>query len=355
MFTRHKTKMIHIGNIAVGGKAGVSIQSMCNTDTKDVAKTLAQIQQLKDAGCDIVRLAVVDKQAAKALKLIKEQTDIALVADIHFDYKLALAAIMAGADGLRINPGNIGSQDKIRQVVQMAAEYGVPIRIGVNSGSVEKQLLEKHGGPTVEALVESAIHSVRILEDQDFYDIKISIKSSDVMTMIETNRILAKRCNYPLHLGVTEAGLIKDASIKSAIGIGTLLAEGIGDTIRVSVTDDPVREIEIARSILNALNLRNDQPTLISCPTCGRTEIDLIPLASQVKKIIDDINKPITVAVMGCAVNGPGEAREADIGIAGGKNQGLIFRKGKIIKKVGRDQLLSAFKEELQLLLKEME
>ena len=352
---RRTTKKIYVGNVAVGGDAPISIQSMTNTDTRDIAATKKQIEDLTKAGCEIVRLAVVDQEAADALTDIAAASELPLIADIHFDHKLALAAMKAGVQGLRINPGNIGSRSKIREVVAMAKDQGIPIRIGVNSGSVEKELLERYHGPTVEAMVESALNHMRILEDLDFRDIKISIKSSQVMTMIEANRLLASRCSYPLHIGVTEAGLKDQALVKSSIGIGTLLAEGIGDTIRVSITGDPLDEVQAARDILAALDLRCFGPTLVSCPTCGRTEVDLIGLATQVQEILDELTAPIRVAVMGCAVNGPGEAREADIGIAGGKGLGLIFRKGTIIRKVKQDELIQAFKEELDILLKEME
>lgn len=355
IYTRRKTKTIHIGNVGIGGDEAVSIQSMTTTDTRDVAKSLRQISELAEAGCELVRLAVVDSEAALALKPIVEQSSVPLIADIHFDHKLALASMKAGIQGLRINPGNIGSKSKIKQVVDMAKDLTIPIRIGVNSGSVEKELLERYHGPTAEAMVESALSHMRILEDMNFSDIKLSIKSSDVSTMIEANRLLAERCEYPLHIGVTEAGLKEQSLIKSSIGIGTLLAEGIGDTIRVSITGDPVDEVKAAKDILSALNFRCFGPTLVSCPTCGRTEVDLIGLAEKVQAILNKIDTPIKVAVMGCAVNGPGEAREADLGIAGGKKLGLIFRKGKIIRKVRQEELIQAFKEELEILLKEME
>ncbi|QRN86848.1 flavodoxin-dependent (E)-4-hydroxy-3-methylbut-2-enyl-diphosphate synthase [Clostridia bacterium] len=355
MYTRRKTKKIHVGNIGIGGDEPVSIQSMITTDTRDTVASVKQISELAKAGCEIVRLAVVDLEAAHALKTIIGKSSLPLIADIHFDHKLALASMEAGVQGLRINPGNIGSKDKIRQVVDMAKDLKVPIRIGVNSGSVEKELLERYHGPTTEAMVESALNHMRILEDMNFTDIKLSIKSSDVSTMIEANRLLANRCHYPLHIGVTEAGLKEQSLVKSSIGIGTLLAEGIGDTIRVSITGNPVDEVKAARDILSALNLRCFGPTLVSCPTCGRTEVDLIGLAEKVQSILHEIDIPIKVAVMGCAVNGPGEAREADLGIAGGKNLGLIFRKGKIIRKVRQEELIPAFKKELEILLKEME
>jgi len=354
-YKRRETRKIKVGTIEIGGDAPVSIQSMTNTDTRDIPSTLKQIKALQEAGCEIIRLAVVDEEAAEALKKIVQQTRIPLIADIHFDHKLALASMRAGVHGLRINPGNIGSTEKLRQVVVMAKEFSVPIRIGVNSGSVEKELLARYQGPTMEAMVESAMRHIEILEALNFFDMKLSIKSSQVLTMIETNRMLANRCSYPLHIGVTEAGLKEKSLIKSSIGIGTLLAEGIGDTIRVSITGDPVDEVKAAKDILAALALRVFGPTLISCPTCGRTEVDLIHLATQVQEILEPLTSPIRVAIMGCAVNGPGEAREADIGIAGGKDLGLIFRKGKIIRKVRQEELIQAFKQELEMLLKEME
>jgi (E)-4-hydroxy-3-methylbut-2-enyl-diphosphate synthase len=354
-FKRRETRKIKVGNVEIGGDAPVSIQSMTNTDTRDIKSTLKQIRALQEAGCEIVRLAVVDDEAADALKTIVAQSELPLIADIHFDHKLALTSLQSGVQGLRINPGNIGSTEKIRQVVEMAKDLKVPIRIGVNSGSVEKELLERYEGPTSEAMVESALNHMRILEDLNFIDIKLSIKSSRVLTMIEANRLLASRCAYPLHIGVTEAGLKEQSLVKSSIGIGTLLAEGIGDTIRVSITGDPIDEVKAAKDILSALELRLFGPTLISCPTCGRTEVDLVGLATTVQEILEHIDTPIKVAIMGCAVNGPGEAREADIGIAGGKDLGLIFRKGKIIRKVRQNELIQAFKNELEILLKEME
>ncbi len=355
IYKRRESRKIKVGNVEIGGDAPISIQSMTNTDTRDVQSTLKQIRALQEAGCEIVRLAVVDEEAAESLKAIVAQTDLPLIADIHFDHKLALSAMRSGVHGLRINPGNIGSTEKIRQVVEMAKDLDVPIRIGVNSGSVEKKLLERYHGPTIEAMVESALNHMRILEGLDFFDIKLSIKSSRVLTMIEANRLLASRCPYPLHIGVTEAGLKEQSRVKSSIGIGTLLAEGIGDTIRVSITGDPVDEVKAAKDILSALELRLFGPTMVSCPTCGRTEVDLIGLATTVQEMLEHIDTPIKVAIMGCVVNGPGEAREADIGIAGGKDLGLIFRKGKIIRKVRQEELIQAFKQELEILLKEME
>lgn len=354
-YKRRETRKIKVGDVEIGGDAPISIQSMTNTDTRDIKSTMKQIRALQEAGCEIVRLAVVDDEAADALKAIVAQSELPLIADIHFDHKLALSSLRSGVQGLRINPGNIGSVEKIRQVVEMAKDSKVPIRIGVNSGSVEKELLERYEGPTSEAMVESALNHMRILENLDFIDIKLSIKSSRVLTMIEANRLLASRCVYPLHIGVTEAGLKDQSLVKSSIGIGTLLAEGIGDTIRVSITGDPIDEVKAAKDILSALELRLFGPTLISCPTCGRTEVDLVGLATTVQEILGHIDTPIKVAIMGCAVNGPGEAREADIGIAGGKDLGLIFRKGKIIRKVRQDELIQAFKKELEILLKEME
>lgn len=355
MIERRRSRALKLGRLSIGAGHPISVQSMCNTDTRDLKGTLAQIDQLEAAGCDLVRLAVMDQEAAQALAQIKKKTTMPLVADIHFDYRLALASLEAGVDGLRINPGNMRNRAGTRQVVREARARKVPIRVGVNSGSVEKELLAKYQGPTAQAMVDSALGHVRILEEEDFFLTKISIKSSDVMTMIEANRLLAAACDYPLHLGVTEAGLLKNASLLSAVGIGTLLAEGIGDTIRVSITGDPLAEVQVAKDILRALGLIRDKPKLISCPTCGRTDIDLIGLAQSVEGLLKKVDKPIRVAVMGCVVNGPGEAREADIGIAGGKKEGLIFRKGRVIKKVPQERLLFAFKEELKSLLKEME
>ena len=348
---RRKTTGFHIGDVGVGSDYPVSIQSMTNTDTRDVAATLQQIGQLADAGCQLVRVAVPDEEAAQAVKAICAQSPIPVIADIHFNHRLALLAMDNGIAALRINPGNIGSKQKVQEVVSKAKELGVPIRIGVNAGSLEKDLLEQYGHPTAEALVESAMRHVRILEELNFENIKISLKASDVPLMIAAYRLIAQQVPDPLHLGVTEAGNAKYGTVKSAVGIGTLLAEGIGDTIRVSLTGNPLQEIPVAKQILRSLDLYPKGVELISCPTCGRTQIGLERLVDQVDQLVSGINKPLKLAVMGCVVNGPGEAREADLGIAGGKGEGLIFRKGEIIKKVPEDRLLDAFREELDKLL----
>lgn len=347
---RRKTRQVKVGNVYIGGEAEVVIQSMTNTDTKDVEKTIDQIKALYNTGCQVVRCAVLDEEAAESIKEITRLSPIPVVADIHFDYRLALKAIDNGVAALRINPGNIGSIDRVQKVVEKAKEKNIPIRIGVNSGSLEKHLLEKYGRPTAEALVESALGHVKILEDLDFHDIVISIKSSNVNMMIDSYRLIAEKCDYPLHLGVTEAGTEFKGTIKSSIGIGTLLAEGIGDTIRVSLTADPVREIVVAKEILKSLGLRKDGLEFISCPTCGRTKIDLIGIAQEVEKRLEGIDKDIKVAVMGCVVNGPGEAREADIGIAGGRGEGIIFKKGQIIKKCKEEDLVNELMKEIETL-----
>lgn len=346
---RKKTRKIKIGSIYVGGDYRVTVQSMANTDTRDAEATIGQIKLLEEAGCDIIRVAVPDMEAAEAIKHIKKGINIPLVADIHFDYRLALKSIENGVDALRINPGNIGNIDRVKAVVKAASERNIPIRIGVNSGSLEKPLLEKYG-VTSRALVESALRHVDILEKCGFYDTVISIKSSDVMMMIDAYRMISSNVDYPLHLGVTEAGTIMSGTIKSAVGIGTLLAEGIGDTIRVSLTGDPVEEVKVGRKILKSLGLIKDGVEIISCPTCGRTSIDLIKIANEVESKIADMDKNIKVAIMGCVVNGPGEAREADIGIAGGIGEGLIFKKGKIIKKVPENVLVNELIEEIKKL-----
>lgn len=344
------TKQIMVGNVPVGGGAPVSIQSMCNTFTDDVEATVKQINLLAAAGCDIVRVAVPDMAAAKAIGAIKERISIPLVVDIHFDYRLALEAIEAGADKVRINPGNIGGEDRVKAVANACARKGIPIRIGVNGGSLEKSLLAKYGKVCPEAMVESAFGHIALLNKYDFDDICVSLKSSNVSIAMEAYRLMHERSNYPLHLGVTEAGTYEMGTIKSAIGIGGLLALGIGDTFRVTLTADPVEEVVVARRILKACGLRKDGPELISCPTCGRTRIDLIPLAQEVEQRLKGCTKPITVAVMGCAVNGPGEASAADCGIAGGVGEGLLFRQGKILKKVPQDQLV----DELMKLIDEL-
>lgn len=345
-------RIINIGGVKIGGDERVAIQSMCNTDTRDVKKTVAQILELENAGCEIIRVAVPDMAAAQAIADIKKQIHIPLVADIHFDYRLALESMKNGVDKVRINPGNIGDKGRVKQVVDMAKERAIPIRIGVNGGSLDKELLKKYGGLCADALVESAFSHVEILDDLNFKDIVVSIKVSDVPMMIEAYRKFNKMSDIPLHIGVTEAGTLRGGTIKSAVGIGALLAEGIGNTMRVSLTANPIEEIYAAYDILKVLGLREAGATLVSCPTCGRTQIDLISLASEVEKRIAKIDKPIKVAVMGCAVNGPGEAREADIGIAGGKGEGLIFKKGEIVKKVKEEKLLEEFMKEVEKISK---
>ena len=342
----NNTKKVKVGNIFIGGGEDIAIQSMCNTRTSDAQATIEQILSLEEAGCDIIRVAVPDEDSAKAIKEIKENIHIPLVADIHFDWRLAIKSMENGVDKVRINPGNIGKEEGVRLVAECAKAYGVPIRIGVNTGSIEKELLQKYG-PTPEAMVESANRHIDMLLKYDFDDIVVSLKASDVNKTIDVYRLMAKSCPYPLHLGVTEAGTFLGGTIKSAIGIGSLLKDGIGDTIRVSLTDDPIEEVKVAKQILKALDLRKNMPTFISCPTCGRTNIGLIPLAKRVEEYLENVNKSITVAVMGCAVNGPGEAREADIGIAGGNGEGLIFKKGSIIRKVPEECLFDCLKEEI--------
>lgn len=351
MITRKMTRQISIGNVKIGGGAPISVQSMTNTKTTDTKATVEQIQALKNAGCDIVRLAVPDMAAAENVANIKNQVDVPLVADIHFDYRLALKAIEQGIDALRINPGNIGSEDRVKAVVTAAKAKNIPIRIGVNAGSLDKKLLAKYGKVTPEALVESALEHIKILENLDFHDIKISLKAHDVPLTLAAYRLMSETVDYPLHLGITEAGTVNTGIIKSAVGIGALLAEGIGDTFRISLTGDPVNEVKVANEILKALGLKEYGPTLISCPTCGRCNIDLPSIAEKVERRLDGITKPIKVAVMGCVVNGPGEARDADIGIAGGKGEGLVFRKGEIINKVPEDKLVDALFEELDKLI----
>lgn len=350
---RRTTRLIHIGNVPVGGSAPITVQSMTNTRTQDAEATLRQINRLADAGCDIIRCAVPDMAAANALEDIVNNSPIPVIADIHFDYRLALQAIASGVHGLRLNPGNIGGPEKVKAVVEAAKPKNIPIRIGVNAGSLPKDLLEKYGHPTAEALVEAAWRHIRILEDMDYRNIKISLKCHDVPLTLEAYRLLASQCDYPLHVGITEAGTVNSGIIKSAVGIGTLLAEGIGDTIRVSLTGDPVNEVKVGYEILKSLGLRNYGPTLISCPTCGRTSIDLEKLAHTVEEKLAGIKEPISVAVMGCIVNGPGEAREADVGIAGGIGEGLVFRKGKVIKKVPEDCLVNELFEEINKILDE--
>ena len=347
MIQRKKTRQIAIGNVKIGGGAPISVQSMTNTKTTDTKATVAQIKALEAAGCDIVRLAVPDMAAAENIANIKRQVDVPLVADIHFDYRLALKAIEQGIDALRINPGNIGDEARVKAVVEAAKMKRIPIRIGVNAGSLDKKLLVKYGKVTAEALVESAMEHVHILEKLDFHDIKISLKAHDVPLTLDAYRLMSETADYPLHLGITEAGTVNTGIIKSAVGIGALLAEGIGDTFRISLTGDPVNEVKVANEILKALGLKEYGPTLISCPTCGRCNIDLPSIAAQVEKRLENVKKPVKVAVMGCVVNGPGEARDADIGIAGGKGEGLVFRKGEIIGKVPEDELIDALFAEL--------
>ena len=347
MFQRTDTKVIQIGNRKIGGGHPVAIQSMTNTKTEDVQATVAQILELEAAGCEIIRCAVPTMEAAKALKEIKKQIHIPLVADIHFDYRLAIAAIENGADKIRINPGNIGDISRVRAVVEKAKEYGVPIRVGVNSGSLEKELVEKYGGVTAEGLVESALDKVRIIEELGYDQIVVSIKSSDVLMCVRAHELIAKKCPYPLHVGITESGTILSGNIKSSIGLGIILHQGIGDTIRVSLTGAPIEEIKSAKLILKTLGLRKGGIEVVSCPTCGRTKIDLIGLANKVEAMVADIPLDIKVAVMGCVVNGPGEAKEADIGIAGGIGEGLLIKKGEIIKKVKEEELLPCLREEL--------
>lgn len=344
---RDKTREITVGNVKIGGGNPVAIQSMTNTKTEDVNSTAAQILRLEAAGCQIIRCAVPTMEAAEALREIKKQIHIPLVADIHFDYRLAIAAIENGADKIRINPGNIGSEEKVRAVVDKAREYGIPIRVGVNSGSLEKHLLEKYGGVTAEGLVESAMDKVHMIEEMGYDNLVVSIKSSDVMMCVRAHELIAGQCVYPLHVGITESGTVYSGNIKSSVGLGIILHEGIGDTIRVSLTGDPAEEIRTAKLILKTLGLRKGGIEVVSCPTCGRTKIDLIGLAEQVEKMVEDIPLDIKVAVMGCAVNGPGEARESDIGIAGGIGEGLLIKKGQIVKKVKEEELLDTLRQEL--------
>lgn len=344
---RRKTVPVSVGDLVLGGNR-IYIQSMLNVPSTDIAGSVRQAEALGAVGCEILRAAIPDKDAVKLIPAIKEKMSIPLVADIHFDYRLALEALEAGIDKIRINPGNIGSPDRIKAVAVACSNRGVPIRIGVNSGSVEKHILEKYGGPTADALVESGLYNAQLLEKFDFHQIVISLKSSNVETMIEAYRKLAERCDYPLHLGVTEAGTERMGLIKSAIGIGSLLADGIGDTIRVSLTADPIREIAAAKDILRALDLDEGAPQIVSCPTCGRTRIDLISLANAVEERLRTVKKPIKVAVMGCIVNGPGEAKEADIGIAGGDGCAVLFKKGKVLRKVSEDRILEELFSEIE-------
>ena len=352
MTYRASTKPVQIGSRVIGGGNPVLIQSMCNTKTEDSASTIAQILELERAGCDIIRVAVPTMEAAESLKTIKKAIHIPLVADIHFDYRLAIAAIECGADKIRINPGNIGSEERVQAVVDKAKEYGVPIRVGVNSGSLEKHLIEKYGGVTAEGIVESALDKAALIERMGYDNLVLSIKSSDVMMCVKAHELIAKKTPYPLHVGITEAGTILSGNIKSAIGLGLILNQGIGDTIRVSLTGNPVEEVKSAKLILKTLGLRTGGVEVVSCPTCGRTQIDLIGLANQVETMVQEYPLDIKVAVMGCVVNGPGEAREADLGIAGGIGEGLLIKKGEVSRKVPEAELLNALKAELDQMLK---
>ena len=352
MFKRTETRPIYVGGVQIGGQNKVVIQSMCNTKTKDVAATVEQTLKLENSGCEIIRVACLDIDDAKAIKQIKEKIHIPIVADIHFDYKIALAAIEAGVNKIRINPGNIGDEEKTRAVVEACKAKKIPIRIGVNGGSLEKELLEKYGKPCADAMVESARKHIEILEKLDFYDIALSLKASNLEMCIEAYEKAAKEFKYPLHLGITEAGTAFSGTIKSAIGLGTILREGIGDTIRVSLSDDPVEEIPVCKEILKNCGLFTNSAKLVSCPTCGRIQYDLIPIAKEMEKFLQTIESNITVAIMGCGVNGPGEAREADIGIAGGVKEGLLFKKGEIIRKVKQEDMVDVLKEEILKMIK---
>jgi (E)-4-hydroxy-3-methylbut-2-enyl-diphosphate synthase len=349
---RRKTRQITIRGVKVGGDAPISVQSMTKTDTRDVEKTVAQIHRLEEAGCEIVRVAIPDALACERFGEIREKISLPLVADVHFNYRLAIKAMEKGADAVRVNPGTIGGQRRLGDIAARAKDRGIPIRIGINSGSLERDLLRKHGGATPEAMVESALRSIGFMEGMGFHDIKVSLKSSDVVTTIEAYRLISREVDYPLHLGVTEAGTPISGTIKSSIGIGILLSEGIGDTIRVSLTGDPVEEVRVGFGILRALGLRRRGPDIISCPTCGRCEIDLIPMAEEIERRLKNLPDPIRVAVMGCVVNGPGEAREADIGIAGGRGEGLLFRRGKVVRKCPQGELVQALMEEIERMLK---
>ena len=345
---RDQTKEVKIGNKVIGAGNPIMIQSMINTKTEDVEATVAQIKELEAAGCDIIRCAVPTMEAAEALSKIKEQINIPLVADIHFDYKLAIAAMENGADKIRINPGNIGSIENVKAVVDVAKERNIPIRVGVNSGSLEKPILEKYGKVTAEGIVESALDKVKIIEDLGYDNLVISIKSSDVMMCVKAHELIAEKTNHPLHVGITESGTITSGNIKSSIGLGLILNQGIGDTIRVSLTGEPLEEIKSAKLILKTLGLRSGGISVVSCPTCGRTQINLIPMAKEMEKFLQSINSNITVAVMGCVVNGPGEAKEADLGVAGGIGEGLLIKHGEIVRKLPEDQLLDALRQELE-------
>lgn len=352
---RRKTRQISVGGVKIGGGAPVVVQSMTTTDTSDIDTTVAQIHELEKVGCEIVRVAVPEQKSAEALGKIKSQIHLPMVADIHFDYKLALRAIEQGVDGLRINPGNIGGKDRVERVVKAAKERGIPMRIGVNSGSLERDLLERYGYPTAEAMVESALRHIRILEDLDFYDMKVSLKASHVGLAVEAYRLFSQKSDYPLHLGITEAGTSFTGSIKSAVGLGIILSEGIGDTIRVSLAADPVEEVKVGFEILKSLELRHRGVNVIACPTCGRLEIDVIRLANEVEKRLAHIKQPLNISILGCVVNGIGEGKEADIGIAGGRGVGLLFRHGEIIRKVPEDQILDVLLTEVDAIVKEKE
>jgi (E)-4-hydroxy-3-methylbut-2-enyl-diphosphate synthase len=352
MISRRKTRQISIGLVKVGGDAPISVQSMTKTDTRDVPKTVSQIKRLEAAGCEIVRVAVVDEEAARAIAEIKKRTHIPLIADIHFHYRLALRAMESGADGLRINPGNIGGRDRLKTIVTEAKARSIPIRIGVNAGSLEKDLLKRFGGATPEAMVLSGLRAIESMEDFGFHLIKVSLKASDVLRTVEAYRLFSEKSDYPLHLGITEAGMGSGAIVKSSIGIGFLLSQGIGDTLRVSLTGDPVEEVRVGYEILRALGIRKRGIEIISCPTCGRCEIDLTPLVKKVERAAQKISTPITIALMGCVVNGPGEAKEADIGIAGGKGVGVLFKKGKIVKKVKERDFAKVLLNEMNQMIK---
>lgn len=345
---RRLSREVRVGDIKIGGENKITVQSMTTTDTRDINKTIEQIKELEYAGCDIVRVAVVDEVAAKAIKKIKKNISIPIIADIHFDHRLALLAIESGVDGVRINPGNIGSIEKVREVVKKCKERNIKIRIGVNGGSLEKHLLEKYGEATPEALVESALSHIKILEDLEFYNIVISLKSSDIHKTLRAYELISEKVDYPLHIGITESGSVKKGTIKSSIGVGALLLKGIGDTLRISLTGNPVEEVYVGKEILRSLGLLNDNIKVISCPTCGRCNIDLIDIVNKVEEQIENVKKDITVAIMGCAVNGPGEAKEADIGIAGGKGEGLLFKKGQTIRKIKNDDLVEELINEIE-------
>ena len=347
MINRINTRTIKVGNLEIGGNNNVIIQSMCNTKTKNVEETVKQILELEKAGCEMIRVACLDEEDAKAIKSIKERIHIPIVADIHFDYKIALAAIEAGVDKIRINPGNIGSKDKTKAVVEACQKKNIPIRIGVNGGSLEKELLKKYGKPCAEAMVESAKKHIEILEELDFYDTCISLKASNLDLCLKAYEMAANTFDYPLHLGITEAGTAFSGTIKSSIGLGVLLREGIGNTIRVSLSDDPIEEIKVAKEILKDCGLYRKSPTLVACPTCGRTEYDMIPIAKEMEKFLQTLESDITVAIMGCVVNGPGEASNADIGIAGGKNEAVLFKKGQVIRKIPQEKIIDELKKEI--------